>query len=146
MWQAPRPPSRWRIRRDASDAFTATLNTLAPAIFIINANNEGAVLIGGTASTTFTRPAKAGDTFEIYATGLGATVASTAFPGFVETATKPQILIGGVEARLVISTLSQFPGLYQINAVVQPGTPSGPQTLNLVMNGIRSPDVKILLQ
>ncbi len=129
-----------------SDAFTTQLSALSPAIFIINANNEAAVLIGGTASTTFSRPAKVGDTLEIYATGLGPTVPSTAFPGFVETATKPQILIGGVPAQLVISTVSQFPGLYQINAVVQAGTPSGSQTLNLVMNGIRSNDSKIMVQ
>jgi uncharacterized protein (TIGR03437 family) len=128
-----------------SAAFPSTVASLAPAIFIINATtSEGAVLIGGTSSTTFNRPARTGDVLEIYTTGLGATVASTTYPGLQETVATPQVTIGGVAADSIVSVLSpQFPGLYQINARVGAGTPSGDQTLAIMVNGLRSNDAKV---
>ncbi len=121
--------------------FTVAVSPVSPGIF------PGAVLIAGTGLTTQVLPAKSGDTLEIYATGLGPVVPSTAYPGLQETATRPQVLIGNVPAESVVSVLSpQFPGLYQINAKVAPGTPSGDQPVVLVMGAVRSNPVQIRVE
>ncbi len=129
-----------------SEPYTAAIRPLSPAIFA-DENNAGAVLIANTGVTTSTRPAKPGDVLEIYATGLGSVQPSTTFPGFQDTITRPQVLIGNVPATVIIATLlPAFPGLYQINVAPGPGTPSGDQPMLLVMNGTRSNEVRVRMQ
>ena len=129
-----------------SIGYAAPIRALAPGIFF-GADKAGAVAIANTGLTTFQRAAAAGDVLEIYATGLGATRRSTAFPSLQETAVTPQVLIGGVPARVIVSTtLAQFPGGYQVNAVVPAGLAPGDQSLVLVMDGVRSNEVRIRVQ
>ena len=73
-----------------------------------------------------TRPARAGDSVQIYCTGLGATnpliptgqAASSATPAVVQ----PTVMIGGISATVQYAGLAPgFVGLYQINAVVPAG-------------------------
>jgi uncharacterized protein (TIGR03437 family) len=51
-------------------------------------------------------------------------------------------MVGGVEAQLVFSGMQpQFPGVYQINIILAPGTPTGNAVpLQFVMNGITTTD------
>jgi uncharacterized protein (TIGR03437 family) len=83
-------------------------------------------------------PAHAGDTLTIYCTGLGTVmppVSNGAVPANItNTVNTPQLLIGNQPANVTFSGLSSFPGLYQINAVIAPGTPTGdavPVTLTI---------------
>lgn len=125
------------------DGFSAPILAVSPGVFF-GGNNLGAVLVSGTGLTTDVRPAKVGETLEIYATGLGAVTGSTAYPGLQETVILPRVLIGNVAADGVVSVLSpQFPGLYQVNARVAAGTPAGDQTLTVVMGGVRSNPVRV---
>jgi uncharacterized protein (TIGR03437 family) len=97
-----------------------------------------------------THPAKIGDTstLVILATGLGAvnppvTTGSAVTDGLVhQTVVNPTVMVGGVEAQLIFSGIQpQFPGVYQLNIVIAPGTPTGDAIpLQLAMNGITTTD------
>ena len=88
------------------------------------------------------RPAVAGESLSLYATGLGAVganlaigVAEPAAPA-VTTAAMPQVSFGGVPLNIAFSGLAAgFVGLYQVNAVV-PSVPgqagfTGPLALTI---------------
>jgi uncharacterized protein (TIGR03437 family) len=76
-------------------------------------------------------PARAGDVIVVYAAGLGPVdpaVASGAVPGpaLSNTASPVELRIGGAAAPVAFAGLSPgFVGLYQINATVPEGVPSG---------------------
>ncbi len=126
-----------------STGYTVSVLAAAPGIFFDAATGNGAALIAGTSQTTFDRPARAGDMIEIYATGLGPVVLSGEFQQTVAT---PQVQIGGVAARVLFSGLSpQFPGVYQVNALLPDGLPAGVQPLSMVVDGARSNEVKVRL-
>jgi uncharacterized protein (TIGR03437 family) len=130
----------------ASSSISYKVNVLSvsPGIFFDGTSGNGAVLISGTTQTTFDHPAGPGDTLEIYSTGLGPTVAAGSLQ---TTIAVPQVLIGGLPATVLFSGLSpQFPGLYQINASVPQGVPSGVQKLSVAIGGAKSNEVKIRLQ
>lgn len=120
----------------------------APGIFFDPATNFGAILISGTRLTTAQRPARRDEVLEIYATGLGATRASSRFPGLRETVLTPSVFIGGVRLEdPAFSGLSpQYPGLYQVNVRVGPNAPSGEQLLWLEIGGRRSNQVKVRIE
>ena len=135
----------------------------APGIFFTSGfqaiafgNSDGALAapVGAFPGLT-THPAKIGDptTLVIFATGLGpvdATVRTGDVPDVLvtHTLTTPTVLVGGVAAQVGFSGLvgrdsngvrQGFVGVYQINIVIQPGTPTGPAVpLQLQMNGITS--------
>ena len=116
------------------DGYTATVAPVSPGIFT-GPGNTAAVLIAGTGQTTFARPARVGDYLEIYTTGLGITTPDT------------QVSIGNVPAAvLAVAALSQYPGLYQINVRVSPGTPTGDQPILVITNGVRSNQPRIRLE
>ena len=114
-----------------------------PGIFTTTQTGSGqaAVLIAGTRSVAApegsipgaaTRPVKIGEFISIFATGLGAvdnrpeTGAATSTTSLSRTKTNPVVTIGGVEAGLMFSGLAPgFVGLYQVNAQVAAGTPTG---------------------
>jgi uncharacterized protein (TIGR03437 family) len=85
-------------------------------------------------------PVVAGETFSLYATGLGAVTtnlplgaAGPAYPT-ATTAGFPQVLLGGAPLTITFSGLAPgYVGLYQVNATVpsasQPGSLTGPLTL-----------------
>jgi uncharacterized protein (TIGR03437 family) len=127
-----------------STGYTVNVLAAAPGIFFDAATGNGAVLIAGTSQTTFDHPARAGDVIEIYATGLGPVVVSGEFQQTIAT---PQVLIGGVAARVLFSGLwPHFPGVYQVNALVPDGVPAGVETLSMIVDGAPSNEVKVRVQ
>ena len=108
---------------------------VSPGVFVVDAARQGAVLIAGTAQTTFMRPAKAGDYLEIYCTGLGV------------GALAPEATIGGVNAQVLGAVAStQYPGLNQINVVVPRGVPAGDQALVVRQDGVASNEALVRVQ
>jgi uncharacterized protein (TIGR03437 family) len=102
-----------------------------------------------------THPAKINDqsTLVILATGLGAvngTVQTGDVPVAItaSTVTTPTVLVGGVQAKVVFCGLvghdstgvaRGYVGVYQLNIIIQPGTPTGNAVpLQIQMNGITS--------
>ncbi len=91
-------------------------------------------------------PAAAGETVLIYCTNLGSV--SPAIPdgmagtGKELTVAQPTATIGGVAATVAFSGLAPgFVGLYQVNAAIPTGLPSGNQPLVLTIGGASSPAV-----
>ncbi|HLK49930.1 MAG TPA: hypothetical protein VKT49_17425, partial [Bryobacteraceae bacterium] len=97
------------------------------------------------------RPAMIGDPAGIvlFATGLGPVTnqpdngaPGLDVPPYSTTMQAPAVSIGGVPAQVVFSGLSpQFPGVYQLNVIVQPGTPTGSAVpVQISLNGITTSD------
>ena len=105
---------------------------VSPGIFFDPTTNLGAVRV-------------AGDFVEIYATGLGPVRADG---GLYQTELSPQVFIGGMTAgEVTYSGLAPgWLGVYQVNARVPAGVPSGTQTLWLTIGGQRSNEVRVRLQ
>ena len=61
---------------------------------------------------------------------------------FHQTATMPQVTVGGVPAQVVFAGMTpQFVGVYQVNIVIAAGTPTGNAIpLRISMNGVTSRD------
>jgi uncharacterized protein (TIGR03437 family) len=138
-----------------SAAISTSIGPTAPGIFtfaggqaVAYGNSDAAVAAPAGSPLPFpSHPAKIGDqtTLVILATGLGATdntVANGAIPAsgvLARTVATPAVLVGGVPAQVVFAGLSQFVGVYQLNIVIQPGTPTGNAVpLQISMNGITS--------
>ena len=148
---------------------TIPIAAAAPGIFAIQLDGSGNVVGYGTgqaiaygnldyqfasppgAITGFTtHPAKINDpnTLVILATGLGAVSppvrnGDNANDGqFHPTVATPEVLVGGVPAQVVFSGLSPlYVGVYQLNIIIQPGTPVGNAVpLQIRMGGITSTD------
>jgi uncharacterized protein (TIGR03437 family) len=138
-----------------------TVAAFAPGIFSLNmaGSGQGAVEIAPTAQLaaptgTLGRPVMRGEYIVIFCTGLGpvsnqpATGASALSNPLSFTTTLPIVTVGGASAQVTYSGLApDFAGLYQVNAVVPPGAPSG-STVNLVLSigGVVSNTVTIAVQ
>jgi uncharacterized protein (TIGR03437 family) len=111
-----------------------------PGIFTVNSGVGTAIAIftdgalaapAGSIPGISTRPAKAGDAIQIWATGLGAVDTPIAdgadsLDKLRNTLVKPTVLIGNTPAQVLFSGLTPFFGFVnQVNAVVATGTPSG---------------------
>jgi uncharacterized protein (TIGR03437 family) len=133
----------------------------APGIFAVNmtGSGQGAVEIAPTAilaapQGTGARPVMRGEYIAIFCTGLGPVTnqpatgaAALSMPLSFTTAT-PTVTIGGVAAEVTYSGLApQLAGMYQINAIVPPGAPSG-NAMSLVVSigGVLSNTVTIAVQ
>ena len=117
-----------------------SLEAAAPAIFTLTQMGTGqaAALIGetgllaGEVAGVAGRRVRPGEALAIYMTGLGA-VTNTPPVGsggpvspWAETVVSPTVRVGGVEAEVLYSGLApQLAGVYQVNARVAEGTPSG---------------------
>lgn len=98
-------------------------------------------MLGGSAQS---RPARAGDTILLYATGFGPTTtflnpeiaASVAYPlahtGPDITAPLAQVTIGGQAAQVLFCGIVS-PGVYQLNAVVPQGVTAGDQPVKVTL-------------
>ena len=139
----------------------APLLESAPGIFTLSMDGrgQGAVLVANSAivaapqnSVPGARPARHGESIEIYCTGLGQVQnppeTGTAAPvsPLSRTLLPARVTIGGVDAIVSFSGLAPgFVGLYQVNAQIAANTPTGP-TVPLVLrmgDGIQSNEVTI---
>jgi uncharacterized protein (TIGR03437 family) len=110
-----------------------TVAAAAPGIFL-QSGAQGHIYVANASGQTLANsanPAKAGDTLVIYCTGLGRTDPpvpsgqATPFALF-SSVEKVTASIGGVAADVLFSGLTPgFVGLYQVNATVKAGTPTG---------------------
>jgi uncharacterized protein (TIGR03437 family) len=143
-----------------SQPVSVAVGPASPGIFAVNfgvgnaiayGNNDGIIAAAaGSLPPLTTHPAKIGDTntLAILATGLGAVdppvvTGNAADDGQVHKAvTLPQVLVGGVPAQVVFAGLTpQFVGVYQINIVIQTGTPTGNKIpLQISMGGVTTTD------
>jgi uncharacterized protein (TIGR03437 family) len=109
----------------------------AAAVFNIDGAYVGAV---GAIPGVTSRPAKAGDYIEIFATGLGQTnppypvgqVLTAAYP--VPDLSQISVLVGGKPASVGFAGMT-YPGLFQINIQVPSGIPTGDQPIVLGVAG-----------
>ncbi len=140
-----------------SAPLTVKVGAAAPGIFtfpgglgqaVAYGNLDYAIAAPTNSGLPFTsHPAKVNDlnTLVILATGLGP-VDNPPKSGDIpktlaNTLTKPVVLVGGVPAQVVFSGLSQYVGVYQINIIIDPKTPTGDKVpLQIQMNGITSRD------
>lgn len=143
----------------SSAAGKITLAPAAPGLFTFSQNQgkyaaatvldspsafEYLAPAGLLGSSVQSRPAKAGDTIQLYGTAFGPTTiplnpemaASVAYPlahtGPDITATLAQVTIGGVPAQMLFCGIIS-PGVYQINAVVPQGVSTGDQPLKVTL-------------
>jgi uncharacterized protein (TIGR03437 family) len=126
---------------------TAQVAAASPGVFAINASGSGAgvFLHASYLPVTAASPAQPGETILIYCTGLGATnPAVTSGSGApssppATTVLVPTLTIGGLPSAVSFSGLAPtFVGLYQINALIPSGLPSGSAQVILKMNGVSS--------
>ncbi len=136
-----------------SNVYTLQLAQYSPGIFANSGN--AAVVDANTASVvTAANPARRGDTLELYLNGLGP-VSITPPSGeptpstqpLSYTGVQPTVTIGGVTAQVTFSGLAPGNvGLYQVNAVVAPNTPTGNQPLVVSIGGVQSPAANLPVQ
>jgi uncharacterized protein (TIGR03437 family) len=160
-------PLPLKIQRDGTLSvpdLQVSVTTVQPAIFIVDQNSQGAVLIAGTSDIVApvgnwpgSRPAQAGvDYIEIFCNGLGP-VTNPPVDGqpalanpLSWTVTIPQVTIGtgGVPVPAAFSGLS--PGLvalYQVNVQVPAGTQTGDAVpITIQMGDVASNTVYIAVQ
>ncbi len=124
------------------NALTFKASATSPGIFA--SNGTAVVLHQSGALVTAGNPATAGEIVSIYCAGLGA-VNPTIFEGDPSpippdaTTAAPTVKIGGTPAVVSFSGLTPvFAGLYQINAQVAAGTPTGPQSVTITIGGATS--------
>jgi uncharacterized protein (TIGR03437 family) len=138
----------------ASAAFTVTVASAVPSIFVLDTVGTAAVVENSDFSLiTATNKAKVGDIIVIYSTGLGQTTpamttGALAVPpasGFNNTATVT-VTIGGVNAPVIYSIGSPgFAGLYQ-TAVTVPAGVTGSSAVILTLGTAKSNTVNIAVQ
>jgi uncharacterized protein (TIGR03437 family) len=112
-------------------AATVKLTTEAPGIFTAVSGGKGQAAVANQDWTVNSadNPARAGSMVELYATGLGSVTPQVpdgqASPGspLNTTVKTPLVLIGGIPAAVLSSGLATgMVGVYQINALIPPGT------------------------
>jgi uncharacterized protein (TIGR03437 family) len=134
---------------------TVTLAASAPGIFVVNSQTaQGAILDSNYQLVSAANPATKGSFVQIYCTGLGAvsnqpaTGAAAPSAPLASTVLTPTVTIGGVPATVEFSGLTPGEvGLYQINAQVPAGAPSGTaEPLIVSINGTASNTATIAIQ
>lgn len=142
---------------NSSSAQAVNLSSFAPAIFSQNSegSGQGAILNASYQLVDASNPATAGVTYLlIYCTGLGP-VSNEPVSGYpasssqlAETPTTPMVSVGSVPAQVLFSGLAPgYVGLYQVNALVPGGAPSGSAVPVVIsMGGVASNAVTIAVQ
>ncbi len=132
-----------------SASVNVPLQTAQPGIFLLDAAKDG-FLHGDYSVVNSSRPAQPGEQIVAYLTGMGpvsSTPASgSAGPGL--TTLQPVVTVsGGGSAEVKYSGLSsQYVGLYQVNFIVPPATPSGAHTVTITVNGVSSNTASLPVQ
>jgi uncharacterized protein (TIGR03437 family) len=143
---------------------TVSISSTAPAIFSTNSTGrgQGAILTStqeiaaarGAISGRTTRPARRGEYISIYCLGLGL-VSNTPRTGLAaganplsQAVTQPGVSIGGVQATVTFAGLApSFVGLYQVNARIPDGAPTGDAvSVVLSIGGTTSNTVTIAIE
>jgi minor extracellular serine protease Vpr len=118
------------------------LAAVSPGMF--TASGTAVVTHASGALVTAANPATVGEVVIIYCAGMGATnpFIYDGDPGPVPPATTtaaPTVSIGGTNASIQFSGMSPFfVGLYQINAQIATGTPTGSQPISISISGATS--------
>jgi uncharacterized protein (TIGR03437 family) len=138
-------PASVALTSAAPGLFYFTSGSSNYAIAYGNSDGQFAIAAGAVPGLT-THPAKINDptTLVLLCTGLGPVNPPLKSGHAVEdgvahpTATNPVVTVGGTAAQVVFSGASpQFVGVYQINIIIAPGTPTGNNIpLQISMNGI----------
>ena len=150
----------------ASAAVTVSIAATGPGIFYIatdstgvnrplaynNSDNTFAYPAGIFGSNLKTRAASIkSDVIVLWCTGLGPVTvtppngapATDAKGNFVEsdTTTKPVVMVGGIQANVLFSGLTQYPSIYQINLTMAAGTQIGDAVpIQIQMNNVTTTD------
>lgn len=143
-----------------STPVSITISTATPAIFSADGSGGGQGIVFGVMSdgtqalADAQNPVSAGEAVVIYATGLGAL--NPAVPDGAAAPTSPlskltdpiKVSIGGLPAQVLYAgVVPGFASLYQVNAVVPAGVPSGAAVpVILTIDGQNNPMVTIAVQ
>ena len=129
-----------KVGDQTSPAATVPLARVNPGIFVLNHLDQAAALISSSGGIVAgpagrfpgARPARPGETLEIFATGLGpvtnppATGAAALSDPMSSTVEPVSVRLGGTLMRVVFSGLvPSFAGLYQVNAQLSDAAPPG---------------------
>lgn len=119
----------------------------ATSDYLLAFHADGApVAFAGALPETETRPARPGDTIDVFGTGFGATAPAVPDGHLVATplplASEPVIRFGEVRAGVVSSGLVA-PGLYRITVIV-PMVANGDIAVSAQVNGVRSEGIALL--
>jgi uncharacterized protein (TIGR03437 family) len=128
-----------------SDEVTVNVAPFAPGIFYDPPSGLGAILIANTGKKTDVLAAEAGQSeLEIYGTGLGPVHADG---NLFKTDSAVQVFVAGQPAQVLYSGYAGgYEGLYQVNAMMPAGVPSGPQRVSIEVGGKRSNEVLIYVR
>jgi uncharacterized protein (TIGR03437 family) len=127
-----------------STAFSANLGGVTPAFLRfdvaghVTATHADYSLLGPPSLGTGFTPAAPGETIVTYAVGFG--LPSNAIVGGTNPATGsltplPVCQIAGSPATVTFAGLNGFPGLFQLNLVIPPGTPNGDSAIACTYGG-----------
>ena len=133
----------------ASAVYTVPLNTYSPGIFEFGPTSDHLSAVATDANgVVFTQanPAKRGQTIVLYMNGLGPVDPQPPSgeptplpPPLAQTTVLPTVKIGNIAAHVDFSGLSPgWVGLYQVNVVVPPDTPTGLQPIVVSIGGVDS--------
>jgi len=136
---------------------TITIAAARPAIFTMNqqGTGQGAILNARGVLVDSAAPATAGDTVQVFATGLGVTepavVSGAPAPSaepLARVAAPVSATVGGLPATVQFAGLAPgFVGLYQVNVQIPAGVPPGPAVpLVLLQNGVPSNTVSLAIR
>ncbi len=107
---------------DGQNTLNVYLDAAAPAIFTQNSSGSGpasALKASDQSLVTASNPLSPGDTVEIFATGLGATMPSNGYEVAVQ---QPTVTVGGVNCPVVFAGAApNYEGLDQINCTIPSG-------------------------
>jgi uncharacterized protein (TIGR03437 family) len=107
---------------DGENTVNVYLDAAAPAIFTQDSSGSGpasALKASDQSLVTASNPLQAGDSVEIYATGLGVTMSSGGFDVAVQ---QPTVTVGGVNCPVTFAGAApKYDGLDQINCTIPEG-------------------------
>jgi uncharacterized protein (TIGR03437 family) len=126
-----------------SAAFTAQLQSAAPAFFMSPTYNVYASVIPGYTAVTSTAPAMPGDLAVLWGTGFGPTnphtPAGTIVTGAPATATFPVVTVGGMTVPVISSVMTPGTvGLYQITIRLPDNVPTGTPAVLASIDGAQT--------
>ena len=120
-----------------------TLAQFAPSFSLFDSQHVAGLIAtaGGYTALGSANPAKAGDTIELFAYGLGPTnpavPSGKAFTGAAPTTNPVTVLINNVSVTPTFAGLSSA-GLYQINLTIPAGLGTGDVSLVATVGGVQT--------